>query len=77
MVFLIRWLLGLAFWCFFMRVLFKIYDGIYYVLFDSSYDLLDRGFYSLLLLLVFLIACFIYKRVMRMIFQNNIQKKKE
>lgn len=54
MVFLIRWLLGLAFWCFFMHVLFKIYDGIYYVLFDSSYDLLDRGFYPLLLL----IACF-------------------
>lgn len=71
-MFFVRWSLGLAFWYFFMCVLFKIYDGIYYVWFDSSYDLLDRGFYLLLLLLVFLMACFIYKKVMRIIFQNNI-----
>ncbi len=63
MVFLIRWLLGLAFWCFFMRVLFKIYDGIYYVLFDSSYDLLARVFCLLLLLFVFLMMCLIYRKM--------------
>lgn len=63
MMLLFYLLLFLAFNVFFVRALLKIYDGIYYILFDSSYDLLSRGFYLLFLLFIFLMLCLVYRKL--------------